>query len=363
MPLQSQSTPVFQAGKNDEPDFSIRTRRIPVCPVCGAPGDILHRGVHDRMFGAPGAWDFKRCVSGTCRVCWLDPAPLGEELWKAYKKYYTHAPQSEANGAGWARKAYRAVKLDYLSTTYGYPSSAASGLSRRFGFLLYALPICRSSVDLEIRRLARVQNGLLLDVGCGTGEWMAHMQARGWRAHGLDFDEAAVKTALSVGMEVSLGSIEDQQYPSDTYDAVTLNHVIEHLPNPLETLRECHRVLKPGGTLFLATPNIQSWGHQLFREHWRGLEPPRHLQIFSPGSLRSILKKAGFETHTVRTHPSFYVFFHSLRIRSQSQPVKYKVPAPLLSWSARTLNFIEQMRLFLTPQIGECIDAVATKKS
>lgn len=79
------------------------------------------------------------------------------------------------------------------------------------------------------------------------------------------------------------------------FDVITLNHVIEHVSDPIELLRSCYRLLKLGGQLWLQTPNIDSLGSRRYGRHWRGLEPPRHLVLFDPVSLRSALHQAGFQ--------------------------------------------------------------------
>ncbi len=91
-----------------------------------------------------------------------------------------------------------------------------------------------------------------------------------------------------------MGGIELFHDQSQLFDLITLSHVIEHVHYPIDLLRACHRLLKPGGVLWLETPNIKSYGHRFYGRFWRGLEPPRHLVIFSPSGLFSILNDTGF---------------------------------------------------------------------
>jgi 2-polyprenyl-3-methyl-5-hydroxy-6-metoxy-1,4-benzoquinol methylase len=76
---------------------------------------------------------------------------------------------------------------------------------------------------------------------------------------------------------------------------VTLSHVIEHVHDPVETLRHCCRVLEPGGYLWIETPNVDSAGYATFGRFWRGLEAPRHLVIFNADSLARLLRQVGFD--------------------------------------------------------------------
>lgn len=80
-----------------------------------------------------------------------------------------------------------------------------------------------------------------------------------------------------------------------------MNHVIEHVYNPDQLLTACCKLLKPGGIFVSVTPNIESLGHRIFKNHWRGLEPPRHLHIFSTNALLKNAKKSGFQKYRVST--------------------------------------------------------------
>ncbi|MDH4231879.1 MAG: class I SAM-dependent methyltransferase, partial [Nitrospirota bacterium] len=110
--------------------------------------------------------------------------------------------------------------------------------------------------------------------------------------------------------------------PDETYDAVILNHVIEHVHDPVQLLTECRRVMKPDGLLTAVTPNASSYGHSYFLSRWRGLEPPRHLHLLSPSNLQKIAEKAGFSTIKIWTTAAKAETFArgSLQLRSRKHP-------------------------------------------
>lgn len=134
----------------------------------------------------------------------------------------------------------------------------------------------------------------LLDVGCGNGKFLQQAKLYGWHVTGLDVDDNALRVAESRGVDVYKMQVEEFSKEEIKFDIITMNQVIEHVPDPHETLRACYNILKPGGSLWIATPNIESVGHEYYESDWRGIEAPRHLVIFSCASLTRILESIGF---------------------------------------------------------------------
>lgn len=141
----------------------------------------------------------------------------------------------------------------------------------------------------------------LLEVGCGSGKILKYLANLGWQVTGTDFDEAAVAQAERRGMKVHLGPLAEQDFGDQRFDAIVLKHVIEHVPEPLEEMKLCRALLKPTGKLIVLTPNFAGRGHKRWAQQWRGLEPPRHLQIYTPAALERLLVEAGFGAINVTT--------------------------------------------------------------
>jgi 2-polyprenyl-3-methyl-5-hydroxy-6-metoxy-1,4-benzoquinol methylase len=288
--------------------------------------------------------------------------PTNEELGKAYARYYTHTTRGQTGHVGLLKRVYRLMKRGYCVGKYDYPARFGSFATRMLGKLLYLFPIRRSETDAEARLLQAVPEGRLLDVGCGSGEWLATMCELGWRAEGIDFDENAVRVARQKGLDVRCGTLEQQNFPSGTFDAVTLNHVIEHLPDPKKTILECARILKPDGKLVIFTPNSSSLGHRVFRQNWRGLEPPRHLYLFSMQSLRSLLEKSGFKNISIHPQIAKSVIYESVLLwRGQMD----SFPMPHRIWSAemfaRFFNIGEICLSNWKPSVADCVAAAAIR--
>ncbi len=182
------------------------------------------------------------------------------------------------------------------------------------------LPL-NSFLSVKSRHISELTPGKVLDFGCGNGEFMSLSQSFGWQAKGFDLDENAVSTAKKLNLDVVQGGISDLiEEESDKYDLITLSHVIEHVYEQDKLIQECYRLLKPGGRLWLETPNCRSLGLSLFGKYWRGLEPPRHIVLFNFDSVHRVLLNSGFNKMENRRHPlsSVYMSMKSERNRMLS---------------------------------------------
>lgn len=271
--------------------------RVGACPVCGsAMREPLHEGLRDHVFHcAPGAWTLHRCVE--CGSGYLDPRPTPETIGLAYSRYFTHFDgEEEVEAMGAARRFRRALSNGYRNARFGTDLKPAICLGY-WAILLF--PGRRAKLDGEGRLLPVPEAGqTLLDVGCGNGAFLEIARALGWNVVGVEPDLKAVEASRRRGLKVYPGDIQVLKGQEESYDIITMNHVIEHAHAPVSLLEACFRLLKPRGLLWIGTPNLGSAGHSLYGAHWRGLEPPRHLVLFTWSSLEQVLTKCGFEKIT-----------------------------------------------------------------
>lgn len=256
----------------------VRTRPRPGCYLCGSKGEVLYDNLNDRLFSAPGEWSLRRCLDPRCGLVWLDPVPDERNIARLYEGYCTHWKPDQKYGG---------LKKFFIDL-------------RRI--LALSLPLHYKRKRANLMYLDKVKPGRLLDVGCGDGTRLALLRAMGWKVEGQEIDPKAAARAHEVyKVKVHLGPLEEVGLPDDSFDAVIMNHVIEHVSDPISILAECRRILKPGGAFVAVTPNIDGFGHQHFGRHWLGLDPPRHLFLFSPTTLREVAARGGFDKFTVRT--------------------------------------------------------------
>ena len=272
------------------------------CPACGsASRQLLYSDLVDRSYEcAPGRWRLVRCKG--CACAYLDPRPDERTAHIAYSNYYDDpaAMHKTASPSRW-RRARRALRNGYLNSHYGYTLTPASGLGR---VVVPFLPGHRQRADEYVRHLRRPPgNARLLDVGCGEGEFLAAMHAAGWSVEGVETSSEAVDLARGRGVPATLGTVTTMSLDRASFDAITFRLVFEHLRDPLPALQTCRRALKPGGRIWIATPNLDSEGHRRFGEHWINLQPPRHAVMYTPGSLERLLSDTGFEVVELRSSP------------------------------------------------------------
>lgn len=303
---------------------------VSACPICGAQArSSWLDGLVDNTFRtSPGRWHLWRC--GGCKAGYLDPRPSAGSIHRAYSRYYTHGDPSSSKPATLAWRLRRWLFNGYANKRFGVADRPAAALGP---WLVGSVPLLRHHADRDFRHLPPLPKlgGALLDIGCGDGEFLARAARCGWRVLGLEPDAQAAGVARRQGVTVVEGGIEALDDRAAAFDVITLAHVIEHVPHPMDTLHACHRLLKPGGTLWIETPNAASLGFRRFGANWRGLEVPRHVVLFTPPTLRAALQAAGFEELRHPASPSVrrWMVQRSLAIRDGRWPESVRRLGPL----------------------------------
>lgn len=164
---------------------------------------------------------------------------------------------------------------------------------------------------------SKYAKGRILDVGCGTGEFLTKFKEEGWDVLGTELSKEACLYAKKVyGLHIMQGDLLDLHLKSNQFDVVTLNSTLEHLYEPFETIKKVSKLLKKGGLVVITVPNIDSLGVKIFKEKWLPLHPPKHLYHFNSNTLSKMLNKSGFKIekvdHWYWSH-SYYSIFETIR--------------------------------------------------
>lgn len=153
-----------------------------------------------------------------------------------------------------------------------------------------------------------LENKKLLDVGCGVGDLLAIASNHGWDVTGTEISpEASMEANQKLNNRVLTGDLLNLDIAENSFDLITIYHVIKHLIEPVSILEKIHKLLKPGGVAFIETPNIASLGAKIKGKNWSHIIPPEHITYFKPSSLKYTLKKAGFEEFKVITNSPYIV--------------------------------------------------------
>ena len=147
------------------------------------------------------------------------------------------------------------------------------------------------------------KKGNLLDIGCGAGFFLNSAKERGWNCYGMEILFEYVKFAQeNFALEnIHLESLDESiTFEPNTFDVITLWDLIEHLRNPIESLKNIYQIMKPGGLLVMWTPNVKN--SIFLKEKWIGYRILQHFYFFSEESLTNLLEKVGFKIISVNTN-------------------------------------------------------------
>lgn len=296
-------------------------------------------------------------------MVWLDPAPTPEDAGKAYQGYYTH--NQPAPGASVVRDFSWAVWHSYLGAKFGYTQGVGPKWRRLVAPLALLHPGGADELDAAAMHLPapKTPGAKLLELGSGSGVTLARMQSLGWEVAGVEVDPEAVKAARARGVKVYQGDLPSQKFPDNTFDAVFSSHVIEHLHDPAAVVSECARIVRPGGLVVLLTPNIESLGHRKYGVAWIGLDPPRHLSLFTRSALQSVAERAGLKVQrcdsTVRIAWVCAAMSDAVVRTGRGEPSVLGSPAALAKGFA--FQFRERIAIKRDASAGEELRLVATK--
>jgi SAM-dependent methyltransferase len=145
------------------------------------------------------------------------------------------------------------------------------------------------------------QTNRLLDIGCGAGGLLEAARKHGWQGQGVDVSSHAANHVRGLGFEVFEGELHEAAYPSGHFDVVTAAELLEHIFEPQALVREVARILRPGGLFWTTTPHARGLSARVLGLKWRCIWPPEHLQLFSVGGLKTLMREAGFRDIRVDT--------------------------------------------------------------
>lgn len=168
-------------------------------------------------------------------------------------------------------------------------------------------------------RYAAQGRGKLFDVGAAGGAFLAEAREQGWEVSGVEpMPGGAEHARTQLGIEVTTGVAEDLDLPAASLDAVTMWHVLEHIPEPLAVLERLRSWLRPGAVLAIEVPNGGSPAARKLGKDWPSAEPDVHVSQFTPDAIRRLLERAGFEPVDVSTTTIVPFYSWSQRLKPRT---------------------------------------------
>lgn len=148
--------------------------------------------------------------------------------------------------------------------------------------------------------------GVLLDIGAGTGDFLHYMKHHSWKVQGVEPNKQARNIAASKGLMLDKNT---EEYSSKSVDIISLWHVLEHVYDVEDQIKELKRLLKKDGLIVLAVPNYKSYDAKKYKSFWAAYDVPRHLYHFSKTSITKLFNQYGFEVIKIKPmlFDAFYV--------------------------------------------------------
>jgi 2-polyprenyl-3-methyl-5-hydroxy-6-metoxy-1,4-benzoquinol methylase len=259
------------------------------CPVCDSTRIQKFLETADYSL-TQDSFDLYKCQD--CQLAFTQNVPDQQSIGPYYdfKDYVSHTDTSDS----FFHKIYHAVRNYTLSLKKGW-----------------------------LEKYTHKTHGELLDIGSGTGAFIAHMKSQQWEVLGIEEDATARKNAEQIHGIRTLPSTALYQQTAHSRDAISMWHVLEHVHDLHGYMAKIHEILKPSGVFFIAVPNYTSFDARYYKKHWAAYDVPRHLYHFSPTSIAFLAKKHGFhlEQHQPMWFDSVYVSMLSEKYRRGFGPL------------------------------------------
>lgn len=257
------------------------------CPWCNSEKTQIHLWLKDEFLTNE---EFEIYECHQCGLLFTEPRPSKEKIGEYYKseEYYSH----KENKKGFIPKIYEFVKSINLKHKYKLATNGKN-------------------------------IGKLLDIGCGVGDFIHTAEQQRWNCKGIEPSEEAKEIARKRIKAEILSSVELDQIPNETFDVITMWHVLEHVEDLKWQVAQLQRLIKKDGRIVIAVPNYKSYDAEYYKEKWAAYDVPRHLNHFNKETLSKIFKTNGLtlvKTDKLRWD-AYYISYMSEQYRHHNFPL------------------------------------------
>lgn len=232
-------------------------KTIEHCPICNSTDHSLFIEAIDHNVSGD---KFKIVECNQCNFRFTNPIPTEETIGEYYKSenYISHSSTNK----GFINKVYHIIRNKAIK-------------------------------DKEKLSLKNSNGKSILDIGCGTGDFLNYCKLQNWKTLGLEPDESARKLAINKNNLEVKDTSELYNLEENTFDTITMWHVLEHVYNLNKDIEQYKKVLKPNGTLIIAVPNCSSKDANHYKKDWAAYDLPIHLYHFRPNNMKELFKNHG----------------------------------------------------------------------
>lgn len=242
------------------------------CPLgCGLQDETVIRG-HDLIQGFPGEFTVVRCRA--CGLQRTSPRPTQETIGHFYPDDYG---------------PYKGTQMANVGGAIRRPKERLVEIAKRI-------------FDTKATALPRVLPGHMLEIGCASGSFLHHMAQRGWKVEGIEFSPTAAQKARALGYLVDTGALETIEKPASSYDLIVGWMVLEHLHEPVQSLRKLSGWAKRDAMLVVSIPNAGSKLVEVFGKHWHDYHLPNHLFHYDALTISKVMRAGGWEVVRIHYH-------------------------------------------------------------
>lgn len=238
--------------------------QVQFCPLCCRPMRTWKTGLYDDRYGCAGLYSLLQCRCCGLMETW--PQPRNEELPALYAAYYSRDT----------------IDIEALPGLVSAPHT-------RTGRMKLWITGTLNQGHFFARPGMKV-----LDYGCGAAVSLMEITRMGAEAYGIEVDPNVKRVAERFGLKVHVGTLDDDPFPEVKFDLISLNQVIEHVPQPAALLADLAKRLEDGGVVVLSFPNTGSLYRRLFGRRWINWHVPYHLHHFDRRSFSELCRRAGW---------------------------------------------------------------------
>jgi 2-polyprenyl-3-methyl-5-hydroxy-6-metoxy-1,4-benzoquinol methylase len=261
------------------------------CPICKNKANLIYDQLYDKDYFVKGKFSMFECIN--CSLKFINPLLNETQLQKYYPsdKYYSYNKRSKLAGL------YHKISSYY----YSKKSILFNILFGLFSPLLYHYRFFSGKKILEI--------------GCGNGMQLKFYKMHDLETKGLEpYGPELSNEEKAIGIERK--SVKNAKFEKDYFDLIVMKEVLEHIPDPKQTLLKCKSWLKKGGKLIIVVPNGEGLGAKFFKNNWYGYDVPRHVYTYNSKSISFMLNKLGFKVNKIKNYDLPYMIDGSLKFSS-----------------------------------------------